>query len=393
MSYCINPKCPKPSNPLNDDHLCRSCGSQLLLQERYRVRRQLGEGSLSKIYEVEDCADSIQEQGTIKILKVLLLNDAIAVALFRQEARVLSQLRHPGIPLVNSDGYFTFFAKDRYQPLHCLVMEKVAGVNLEQWQQQQNQPLSQTQALDWLRQLLETLHHIHQQLYFHRDIQPSNIMLTPSGQLVLINFGSAREVSHTSLVKVSAGDLIEMTSPGYTPLEQANGKAVPQSDFFALGRTFVALLTGKSPNDFLEDPRNGQLLWQHRAPQVSQAFTDLIDDLMATMPENRPHNAQMILQRLAAIDYTCQPLQLPPRQSDTDSLLSLQLEAWMHQERSSGGSKRKLTKVAKFTKPLLICGILLSLGIAGTQIYEDLAPLLKQSFSGFSGQKWLPFKK
>lgn len=393
MSYCINPKCPKPLDPLNDDHLCRSCGSQLLLQERYRVKRQLGEGSLSKIYEVEDCAGSLQEQGTLKILKVLLLNDAIAVALFRQEARVLRQLRHPGIPLVNSDGYFTFFAKDRYQPLHCLVMEKVAGVNLEQWQQQQNQPLSQDQALDWLRQLLETLHHIHQQLYFHRDIQPSNIMLTPSGQLVLINFGSAREVSHTSLVKVSAGDLIEMTSPGYTPLEQANGKAVPQSDFFALGRTFVALLSGKSPSDFLEDPRNGQLLWQHRAPQVSQAFTDLIDDLMATMPENRPHNAQMILQRLAAIDHTCQPPQLPPRQPDTDSMLSLQLEAWMHQQRSLSGSKRKLNKVAKFTKPLLVCATLLSLGIAGTQIYEDLAPLLNHTFSVFSSQKWLPFKK
>lgn len=155
----------------------------------------------------------------------------------------------------------------------------------------------------------------------------------------------------------------------------------------------MALLSGKSPSDFLEDPRNGQLLWQHRAPQVSQAFTDLIDDLMATMPENRPHNAQMILQRLATIDYTCQPPQLPPRQPDTDSMLSLQLEAWMHQQRSLSGSKRKLNKVAKFTKPLLVCATLLSLGIAGTQIYEDLAPLLNHTFSVFSSQKWLPFKK
>lgn len=394
MSYCINPKCPKPSDPLNDYHLCRSCGSQLLLQERYRVKRQLGESSFSKIYEVEDCLDCpARERSTLKILKVLLVNEAIAVALFRQEARVLSQLLHPGIPAVNSDGYFTFFAKDRYQPLHCLVMEKVAGVNLEQWQQQHNQPLSQAQALDWLRQLLETLHHIHHQLYFHRDIKPSNIMLTGSGQLVLINFGSAREVSHTSLVKVSAGDVIETTSPGYTPLEQANGKAVPQSDFFALGRTFVALLTAKSPRDFLEDPRNGQLLWQHRAPQVSQAVTDLIDDLMAPMPENRPHNAQMILQRIAAIDHNWQPPQLPPRQPDfTDSLLSLRLEAWMHQQRSSSGSKRKLTKFAKFTKPLLIGGVLCSLGLAATQIPKHLSSI-KEPFSALSNHLWLPFQK
>jgi len=394
MSYCINPKCPKPSDLLNDYHLCRFCGSQLLLQERYRVRRQLGEGSLSKIYEVEDCRDrSLREPSTLKILKVLLLNDAIAVALFRQEARVLSQLHHPGIPVVNPDGYFTFFAKDRYQPLHCLAMEKVVGVNLEQWQQQQNQPLSQVQALNWLRQLLETLHHIHQQLYFHRDIKPSNIMLTPSGQLVLINFGSAREVSHTSLVKVNGGDVIEMTSPGYTPLEQAHGKAVPQSDFFALGRTFVALLTGKSPSDFLEDPRNGQLLWQHRAPQVSQAFTDLIDDLMATMPENRPHNAQMILQRIAAIDHNWQAPFLSSSEPEfTESLVSLRLEAWIHQQRSSSRLQRVTKKFSKFKKPLLIGGILCSLGLAGTQLPGHLSSL-KEPFSALSNYPWLPLKK
>ncbi len=393
MSYCINPKCPKPSNPLNDHHLCRSCGSQLLLQERYRVKRKLGEGSFSKIYEVEACLERpLRERGTLKVLKVLLLNDAIAVALFRTEARVLSQLDHPGIPRVHPDDYFTFFAKDRYQPLHCLVMEKVAGINLEQWQQQQNQPLSQAQALDWLRQLLETLHHIHQQLYFHRDIKPSNIMLTPSGQLVLINFGSAREVSQTSVV-INSGDVIEMTSTGYTPQEQANGKAVPQSDFFALGRTFVALLTGKSPSDFLEDPRNGQLLWQHRAPQVSQAVTDLIDDLMATMPGNRPHNAQIILQRRAAIDYTLQLPLLPPHQPEfTESLVSLRLEAWIRQQRSSSPLHRVAKKFAKFKKPLLIGGILCSLGLAGTQLPQHLSSL-KEPFSALFNNPWLPLKK
>lgn len=392
MSYCLNPKCPKPNEPLNNSYLCCHCGSQLVLQNRYRVTRLLSEGSFSKIYEVEDVSElSVREPRFV--LKVLLVNDAIAVNLFRQEARVLSQLRHPGIPSVSTDGYFTFFAKDRHQPLHCLVMEKVAGVNLEQWQQQQqNQPLSQAQAVDWLRQLLETLHQIHQQLHFHRDIKPANIMLTQSGQLVLINFGSAREVSPSSLVKVSGGELIEMTSTGYTPREQANGKAVPQSDFFALGRSFVALLTGKSPGDFLEDPRNGQLLWQHRAPQVTQAFTDLIDDLMASMPVNRPHNAQIILQRLAAIDHTWeapQPVLALPE--FTESLLSLRLEAW-RQQQSSNHLKRVARKFTKFKKPLLIGGILCSLGLAVTQLPRDLSSL-KEPFSALSNHPWLPFKK
>ena len=397
MSYCINQKCPKPADPMNESHLCCYCGSQLVLQQRYRVKRLLGEGGFSKIYEVDDVSESmLRERGTLKILKVLLLDDAIAVALFQQEARVLSQLRHPGIPGVNPDGYFTFLPKNRHQPLHCLVMEKIEGVSLEQWQhQRQEQPLSQAQALNWLKQLLETLHLIHQQLYFHRDIKPANIMLTRTGQLVLINFGTAREVTHIYLAKVSVGrELIEIASPGYTPLEQANGKAVPQSDFFALGRTFVALLTGKSPSDFPEDPRNGKLLWQHRAPQVSKAVTDLIDDLMAPFPENRPHNAQIILQRLAAIDHTWQTLQFPPRQPEfTESLVSLQLEAWMRQHRSSSRFKRVFTKCLKFKKPILIGGILCSLGLAGTQIYGDVGISLKEPFSALSNKLWLPQKK
>lgn len=385
MSYCINPRCPKPVDQLNNPYLCCHCGSSMVLQQRYRVKRLLGEAGFSKTYEVE-------EHGIPKILKVLLLNDAIAIALFQQEARVLSKLRHPGIPSVNPDGYFTFLPKDRHQPLHCLVMEKIEGINLEQWQQQQQQPLSQAQALNWLKQLVETLHLIHQQLYFHRDIKPTNILLTPKGQLVLINFGTAREVTPTYLVQVSSGqDLIEITSPGYTPIEQAHGRAVPQSDFFALGRTFVALLTGKSPSDFPEDPRNGQLLWQHRASQVSQAVTDLIDDLMAPFPGNRPHNAQIILQRLAAIDHTWRSPQLPPREPDTESLMTLRLEAWMRQHRSSSRFKRVLSKLIKYKQPILISAILCSLGLASTQIYGNL-DWVKDPLAAFN-KSWLPLKK
>ncbi|MBW4547911.1 MAG: serine/threonine protein kinase [Symplocastrum torsivum CPER-KK1] len=390
MSYCISPKCPKPADPQNAHNLvCRHCGSQLLLQGRYRVKQLLGEGRFGKTYEVDD-------RGTAKVLKVLLLNDPKALALLQQEARVLSQLLHPGIPKVEPDGYFTFFPKDRHQPLHCLVMEKIEGINLEEWQHQQNQALSQAQALSWLKQLVEILHQVHQQLYCHRDIKPSNIMLTRNGQLVLIDFGSAREVSHTSLVRVSSErDVISVTSPGYTPLEQANGKAVPQSDFFALGRTFVYLLTDKSPNDFPEDPRTGELLWQHRAPQVSKSVTDLIDDLMAPLPSNRPHNAQVILQRIAAIDHTWQPPHVPKQQPEfTDSLVSLRLEAFLRQHRgSSTGVKRVLTKVAKFKSSILIGSIVLSLGLAGTQVYGDLASLLSERFPVLSNQQWWPIKK
>ena len=88
-------------------------------------------------------------------------------------------------------------------------------------------------------------------------------MCKPNGQLVLIDFGTAREVSATYFAKVGqGGNVTGIVSPGYTPPEQTNGKAVPQSDFFALGRTFVYLLTGKPPTAFPENPRTGRLMWR-----------------------------------------------------------------------------------------------------------------------------------
>lgn len=370
MSYCINPTCPKPTNPLNaHNDTCCTCGSQLVLQERYRVKQLLGEGGFGKIYEVDD-------QGKPKILKVLLINDSKAVSLLQQEAKVLSRLHHPGIPHVERDGYFKFLPKDSHQPLHCLVMEKIEGTNLEEWQRQhKHQPLSQDQALSWLKQLVEILDQVHQQLYFHRDIKPSNIILTPNEQLVLIDFGSAREVSNAFLVKVNGEQEIKrMTSPGYTPQEQAQGKAVPQSDFFALGRTFVYLLTGKSPHNFPEDPRTGELLWQHQAPQVDKAVTDLIDGLMAPFPDNRPHNTQVILQRIAAIDHNWEPLQFPKQTPEfTNSLVGLQLQTLAHEQDSPTTKLKKLlTKVVKPKNLLLLSSVFIGLGVAAALIYDDL---------------------
>lgn len=376
MSYCINPKCPKPADPIHEQNsICCHCGSQLWLQERYRVKQLLDEVGFSRILEVE-------EQGTPKILKILLLNDPKAVAVFQQEARVLSQLDHPGIARIEPDGYFTFLPKNRHQPLHCLVMEKVDGINLGKCQLQLGtQPLSQSLVLNWLKQLVEVLFQVHQQLYFHRDIQPSNIILTPSGQLVLINFGSARAASDTYLVTASGEqDVRSLSSPGYTPIEQAKGKAVPQSDFFALGRTFVYLLTGKSPNDFAEDPRTGELLWQHQAPQVSKSVTDLIDYLMAPFPRDRPHNAQIILQRIAAIDHTWQPLHLPPQTPEfANSLVGLRLQSWVCRPGSSTTRFKKLfTKLVKPKNLFLASAFLGTVGVAGTLINADLSTLNHQ---------------
>ncbi|BAZ80534.1 RDD family protein [Sphaerospermopsis kisseleviana CS-549] len=295
MSYCINPSCPKPQNP-KQPLFCQACGSELLLEGCYRVIRPLGGGGFGKTYEVED-------SGAKKVLKVLFNTVPKAVELFQQEAEVLKRLNHPGIPKVESDGYFIYFPRDAKEPLHCLVMEKIEGMNLEQYMIQRNhQPIGERAAVRWLKQIVEILQQVHQQNYFHRDIKPPNIMLRPNGQLVLIDFGTAREVTQTFMQKVAGQQVTGIISAGYTPLEQVNGKAVPQSDFFALGRTFVYLLTGKSPDNFHEDARNGKLIWQDDVTGISQKLLYLIDYLISPFPGNRPQDTQEILQKLSDFD-------------------------------------------------------------------------------------------
>ncbi|MEH1832334.1 MAG: serine/threonine-protein kinase [Nostoc sp.] len=304
MSLCINPVCPKPNHPNNhQNRYCQSCGSHLELLGRYRVTCLLSDKTgFSKVYEA-------YEQDTPKILKILkedLSGDAKAVELFQQEVTVLGQLKHPGIP--NEDSYFQYQTRNGLV-LHCIAMEKIDGYNLEQWlkQQEQNYPISQEQAVAWLKQLVEILDLVHGKQYLHRDIKPSNIMIRSSlgkgwGDLVLIDFGTATEIDRTYPDKLSDGDgMTALMSSGYSAPEQMNAQAVPQSDFFALGRTFVFLLTGYHPLD-MYDIQHNLLHWQNHAIHISPLLLNLIDWLTAPDIEKRPANAQDILQRLEEIE-------------------------------------------------------------------------------------------
>ena len=346
MSLCINPNCLKPRN-LDTELFCQACGTELLLEGRYRIVKILGGGGFGKTFEVSD-------RGTSKVLKVLITEHPKAISLFQQEAKVLSHLNHPGIP--RTDGYFTFSPKNSQAPLHCLVMEKIEGLDLEEYlKQRENRPIDEKLALEWLTQLTKILHEVHQQNFFHRDIKPANIMLRADGHLVLIDFGTAREATGTYMQKVAGQQVTGIVSAGYTPLEQATGKAVPQSDFYALGRTFVYLLTGKPPDEFPEDPRIGKLIWRESASQVSKQLAGLIDYLMEPFPGKRPQNAQMILQCLLEINpivKSPKPYVSPPPAAPKavqNPPMSTQLQSSAASQRKSPKAKTKIlfTKVAQ----------------------------------------------
>jgi Flp pilus assembly protein TadD len=184
-------------------------------------------------------------------------------------------------------------------------MDKIEGQDLEEWIEN-HPPISQELALDWLEQILAILHTVHQAGFFHRDIKPSNIILHPQGELFLIDFGAVRRVTDTYLGKVGAGErdvrtgkyqITSVISHYYSPLEQINGKAVPQSDFFALGRTMVRLVTGVNLMDLPTDNK-GRLIWKDKASQIDKPFADLLDQMMAPSPGQRPSTTEIILWRL-----------------------------------------------------------------------------------------------
>ncbi|MBD0267868.1 MAG: hypothetical protein ICV77_06185, partial [Cyanobacteria bacterium Co-bin8] len=122
------------------------------------------------------------------------------------------------------------------------------------------------------------------------------------GQLVLVDFGAAREMTETYLAHLGASGITTVSSAGYTPPEQEQGQAVPQSDFYALGRTMIYLLTAKNPSDpTIYDSRTNALNWRIYAPQISQGFAHLIDDLIAPRAIDRPQTTEEVLQRLMAV--------------------------------------------------------------------------------------------
>lgn len=286
MSLCVNTKCksPNPDNTL----FCANCGSELLLVGRYQVVRLLSDkGGFADTYEV-------LHLGVPKVMKVLKEQSQKAIELFKREYEVLKRSNHSGIP--KAEDYFDFIPKNSQTPLHCLVMEKILGKDLEDYIKEIGRPIDQRCALEWLQQLTQVLEEIHGKQLLHRDIKPSNIILKPNGQLVLIDFGAVKQFASIQ----ARSQNTRIYTPGYAAPEQEQGKAVPQSDLFSLGRTFAYLLTGREPIDLCH-PKTNKLTWHGHTSNISPKLIEFVDQLMEHSANQRPANAQDALQHLLSI--------------------------------------------------------------------------------------------
>jgi eukaryotic-like serine/threonine-protein kinase len=213
---------------------------ETILQGRYRIVRQLGQGGMGAVYEAVD-----QRLDTTVALKETLFTDERLRKQFEREARLLARLHHPALPRVSDhfsegDGQF-------------LVMQFIPGDDLSEKMARKRGPFPADQVLTWADQLLDALDYLHTQdpQIVHRDIKPQNLKLTPRGQIILLDFG---------LAKGQAGDISRVTTaasifgytPNYAPLEQIQGLGTDtRSDLYSLGATLYHLMTGVKPPDAL----------------------------------------------------------------------------------------------------------------------------------------------
>jgi serine/threonine protein kinase len=130
-----------------------------------------------------------------------------------------------------------------------LVMDFVDGENLEQYLHRTNKPLPEAQALRWMLPVCDALHYLHTRTppLLHRDVKPANIIVTPGGHPVLVDFGIAK--AHLPGMNQTVTFVRKAGTEGYAPPEQyaANGMTGPWSDVYALGATIYQLLTGRVP--------------------------------------------------------------------------------------------------------------------------------------------------
>jgi serine/threonine protein kinase len=329
MVYCVNPNCQQRLNRADCD-FCQVCGHPLTLHDRYRATeplRPLNKSLYVDIFEVKDQ----HAPADFKVLKVLKSSDEKLVQLFQREAQVLSKLTHPNIPKLESDAYFTFPPSNQSQ-IHCLVMEKIAGRDLAAWLQDYRLN-SATMALDWLSQLTNILYQLHSNDLFHRDIKPSNIILKPDGDLALIDFGAVRATTETV---DRTDDITLVLTPGYAPPEQWQGQAVPQSDFYALGRTFVHLLTGRHPSSIEDSAGRFKFAWRNFLPaKFPVILADFIDELMAPLVDDRPSDLMAVRQRITDIEHA---MRSPERltlvnRSSANIRASINQQIWQQRQR------------------------------------------------------------
>lgn len=261
-----------------------------LLNSRYRIDAQLGEGGMGVVYRAHDSL--LERAVAIKALSPQLISHEGLKRLLR-EAQAAAKLSHPGIVATHD---VIEIGDDRY-----IVMEFVEGTTMRE-----RIPMPWREAVPIMRQVFEAIQFAHERGIVHRDLKPENIIITPAGTPKIMDFGLARSEGRSRLTQTG---LVVGTALYMAPEQALQGKAVAQSDLYALGCVFYELLTGRPPftgEDSLAivtqhinlAPRSPR----HDTPEIPPGLEALVLRLLAKDPGERPATAADVVRMLSLME-------------------------------------------------------------------------------------------
>jgi serine/threonine protein kinase len=258
-------------------------------------------GGMGLIFRARDSRLGQQEC----VIKQLRPDPDLDQAMFEREAALLARLRHPNLP-----ACWDHFSENG---THYLVSDFIQGVALQDLIEEKG-PASERDVIRWGIDLCDALQYIHSQQppVIHRDIKPDNVIITPEGSAVLVDFGIARRY------EVGRNDTMKMGTWGYLPPEQKAGRTEPRSDLYALGATLYFALTANDPQ--LLNVFDINLHWRQGVsfppardanPHVSAEMEAILAQATRVLVEERYPSARAMLDDLRTLQTAQQSRPCP----------------------------------------------------------------------------------
>ncbi len=260
-----------------------------LLSGRYKILKELGQGSICITYLAED---TLLSNLLCAIKKLAPQNTEIETAkiFFQREADILSYLQHnEQIP-----KFFDSFVEGQD---YYLVQEYIEGKTLDQYFDSQ---WTKPRIINFLQEILSILHYIHHKNVIHCDINPSNIIRREEDKkFVLIDFGSIKQLNKKYLFSQHKSPKSVIETSGYAPPEQLVGRPGFNSDIYALGMTAIQLLTGVKPIDLNRDEQDN-IIWTNEIVS-DDVLTTILTKMVYVNPERRYQSVDDVLKDLEKI--------------------------------------------------------------------------------------------
>lgn len=256
---------------------------------RYHILEPLGEGGMASVFKAYDTR--LERDVAIKFLRTELFGSAVLEQLFKRferEAKALARLSHFHIVKIHDYG--------DYENTPYLVMEYVPGGTLKS---RMGKPMDWREAIELILPVARALEYAHRHGVLHRDVKPSNILITEGGEPLLSDFGIAK-ILESGESQAITGTGVGIGTPEYMAPEQGLAKEIDaRTDVYSLGIVLYEMVTGRKP--YLADTPTAVLIKQIHdplpnpkgfAPELPESVERILVKALAKQPENRYANME-----------------------------------------------------------------------------------------------------